>query len=85
MHFRQVFIPHRKLALFASPLLVSGLPLQYFRPHGYQPMHISNVQMHGAHRPVTSLQRDGDIGGNGRLVNSKLVKDEPKNKKKSIK
>ncbi len=69
-------MPHRNLALFAIPLLVSGFPLQYFRPQGYHPMHISNVHIHGPYKP-TSVQRDGDVGGNECVANSKLDIDEP--------
>lgn len=39
-------------------------------------MHISNVHIHGAHKP-TSLQRDGEVGGNECVANSKLDIDEP--------
>lgn len=70
-------MPQRKLALLAIPLFVSGFPLQYFKPHGYHPMHISNEHMHGAQRPDTSLQRDGDVGGNVCVADSKLDIDEP--------
>lgn len=70
-------MPHRKLAVLAIPPFTSGLPLQYFNPHGYQPIHISSEHTHGAHSPVTSLQRDGDVGGNKCLANSKLDIDEP--------
>lgn len=73
-------MPHRKLALFARPLLLfSGLPLQYFKPHGYQPMHVSSVHVHGAQRPETSLHRDCVNGGNECVANSKLEIDEPVN------
>ena len=70
-------MPHRKLALLPFMPLLSGFPLQYFNPHGYQPMHTSNEHKHGAHKPDTSLQCGGDIGGNGCLANSNLDSDEP--------
>lgn len=44
---------------------LSILPLQNFKPHGYQPMHISRTQVHGVQRPDTLLQRDAvscDVG-----------------------
>lgn len=69
-------MPHRKLTLFAIPLLFSGFPLQYFRPHGYHPMHISKLHIHGPYKP-TSVQRDGEVGGNECVANSKLDIDEP--------
>lgn len=56
---------------------MSGLPLQNFNPHGYQPMHISSVHMHGVHKPETSLQRDTIPDGNGCTAASKLDIDEP--------
>lgn len=41
-------------------------------------MHTSNVQVHGVHRPDTSLQRDATpLPGNGFTADSKLDIDEP--------
>lgn len=53
------------------------LPLQYFKPQGYQPMHISSLQKHGAQRPLTSLQRDDNVLGKCSVAASKLEIDEP--------
>lgn len=39
-------------------------------------MHISNVHIHGPYKP-TSVQRDGEVGGNECVANSKLDIDEP--------
>lgn len=61
--------------------LVSGLPLQNFNPHGYQPMHISNVQIHGVHKPDASLHRTVVaviVNGNVCIADSKLDIDEPR-------
>lgn len=58
----------------------SALPLQYFRPHGNQPTHISSEHRHGAQTPDTSLQRDiVDCFVNGNCVTdaSKFDIDEP--------
>lgn len=41
-HFLQVLIPHRYELVVRN--LSVDLPLQYLRPHGYQPMHISKWQ-----------------------------------------
>ncbi len=60
---------------------MSNLPLQYFRPHGYQPIHNSNEHMHGAHIPVTSLHFVGIVGGNDSIACSSDENEAPENKK----
>uniref|UniRef100_A0A182VLP0 Uncharacterized protein n=1 Tax=Anopheles merus TaxID=30066 RepID=A0A182VLP0_ANOME len=53
----------------------------YFSPHGYQPMHISSVQRHGAQMALTSLHRDGAVtvlaDGNSFTADSSIEIDDP--------
>lgn len=59
------------------PIPLSIFPLQNFNPHGYQPIHISNKHEHGVLGVFISLQRIGDVCGNGWTADSKLDIDEP--------
>lgn len=52
-HLRHVFIPH--LYVIAE-FFVSPLPLQYFKPQGYQPIHNSKWHWHGVHTFLISEQ-----------------------------
>lgn len=40
-------------------------------------MQVSKVHIHGAHRLLTSLQRDDNVSGNFSVAASKLEIDEP--------
>lgn len=68
-----------------APIIdLSTLPLQYFKPHGYQPMHMTNEHLHGAHKLLTSLQCDDDVSGKTSIAASRLEIDEPETIKQII-